>query len=404
MAEDSSELDLTRAESAGTESQATMVMPVSYTPGDEADEPEEGAGLCLSGGGSRAMIFHVGALIRLNELGLLRGLKRISGVSGGSITAGVLGVRWNELAFDETTNQAANLERLVVEPLQDFAAQAIDIASVVKGALLPFVNAADELDGAFDHHLFHGATLQDLPTDDEGPRFIFNATNLSSSVLWRFSRPYAWDWRVGKIANPTIKVSTAVAASAAFPPFFAPLELDVQPSQFVPDSGAGLELPEYQRNVRLADGGVYDNLALETVFKRYRTIFASDGGGQIADDPKPPSDWARSTLRMTSVIDHQVRSLRKRLLIAAYDRGDRTGAYWGIRQAQPASGPPGRLPCPFDQTIQLANLPTRLDGMDPAIRDRLINWGYANTDEAIRTWYDTTLPPPPGFPRPGGVG
>jgi len=34
------------------------------------------------------MVFHVGALIRLNEVALLRKIKRISSVSGGSITAG----------------------------------------------------------------------------------------------------------------------------------------------------------------------------------------------------------------------------------------------------------------------------------------------------------------------------
>ena len=397
--------DLSDAESAGeADPSKAAVFPVSYVPGEEGDAPEPGIGLCLSGGGSRAMIFHVGALIRLNELGLLRGIKRISGVSGGSITAGVLGIGWRDLDFPAGSNVATNLHDLVVAPLEAFAEQRVDVRSVVEGVLLPFVNAADRLDAAFDEHLYHGKTLQDLPSDDEGPRFIFNATNLGSSVLWRFSRPYAWDWRVGKIAGPRFRISTAVAASAAFPPFFAPLELDVEPSQFEPGSGAGLEKPEYQRRVRLADGGVYDNLALETVFKRYRTVFASDGGGQIDDEPSPPTDWVRETLRMTSVIDHQVRSLRKRLLIAAYRRKDRTGAYWGIRQQLAVPGAPGQLPCPPAKTMELANLPTRLDGMSPPVRNRLVNWGYAATDAAIRTWYDPNLPEPTGFPYPGGVG
>jgi len=43
---------------------------------------EEGIGLCLSGGGFRAMLFHLGSLIRLNELGLLTRLERIASVSG----------------------------------------------------------------------------------------------------------------------------------------------------------------------------------------------------------------------------------------------------------------------------------------------------------------------------------
>ena len=34
---------------------------------DTADRPQPGIGLCLSGGGYRAMLFHLGALWRLNE-------------------------------------------------------------------------------------------------------------------------------------------------------------------------------------------------------------------------------------------------------------------------------------------------------------------------------------------------
>src|SRR4030095_10893384 len=58
---------------------------------DGTGAPEKGIGLCFSGGGYRAMLFHLGALWRLNEWGYLPKLTRISSVSGGSITAG--GVR-----------------------------------------------------------------------------------------------------------------------------------------------------------------------------------------------------------------------------------------------------------------------------------------------------------------------
>jgi len=44
---------------------------------DEAERVEPGVALCLSGGGYRAMIFHVGAIWRLNELGYLAKLDRI---------------------------------------------------------------------------------------------------------------------------------------------------------------------------------------------------------------------------------------------------------------------------------------------------------------------------------------
>jgi NTE family protein len=57
------------------------------------------------------MVFHVGALIRLNEVALLRKIKRISSVSGGSITAGVLGTSWKDLKF--TDDVAVNFDVVV---------------------------------------------------------------------------------------------------------------------------------------------------------------------------------------------------------------------------------------------------------------------------------------------------
>ncbi len=53
-------------------------VPVSLLPGERPDaEPEDGIALCLSGGGYRATVFHLGSLIRLREAGLLpRGAHR----------------------------------------------------------------------------------------------------------------------------------------------------------------------------------------------------------------------------------------------------------------------------------------------------------------------------------------
>ena len=65
-----------------------------------ADEARPGTAVCLSGGGYRAMLFHVGALWRLYDAGKLRDVDRISSVSGGSITAGVLALAWSRLSFD----------------------------------------------------------------------------------------------------------------------------------------------------------------------------------------------------------------------------------------------------------------------------------------------------------------
>ncbi len=55
--------------------------------------------LCLSGGGFRAMLFHVGVLWRLNDAQILGRINFFSSVSGGSITAGVLGCQWDALGL-----------------------------------------------------------------------------------------------------------------------------------------------------------------------------------------------------------------------------------------------------------------------------------------------------------------
>ena len=48
--------------------------PVEILKGEEGRVPEEGAALCLSGGGYRAMVFHVGVLWRLYDANMLQGL------------------------------------------------------------------------------------------------------------------------------------------------------------------------------------------------------------------------------------------------------------------------------------------------------------------------------------------
>ena len=69
--------------------------PVRAIPTDTGEEPETGVALCLSGGGFRAMLFHLGVIWRLKEAGWLERIDRVSSVSGGSITAAVLALGWD---------------------------------------------------------------------------------------------------------------------------------------------------------------------------------------------------------------------------------------------------------------------------------------------------------------------
>ena len=375
---------------------------------DTLGGPTAERALCLSGGGYRAMLFHIGSLLRLQELGYLATFRRISSVSGGSITAAQLALNWT--AVSGAGNRAA-FDSKVMGPIRRLAGHTIDKPSVLGGVFLPG-SVADRIAGAYRKHLYGTATLQQLPSDTEGPRFVINASNMQSGVLWRFMRPYMRDYRVGEVRNPTIQIAATVAASSAFPPVLSPATLSLDPAAFTPGSGLDLQSEPYTSRPILTDGGVYDNLGLETAWKRCRTVLVSDGGGHLEADPKPPRDWLRHTRRVLDLIDSQVRALRTRQVISAYqlprNPGDtvwRDGAYWGIRTNIADYGLADALPCLHEKTMVLASVPTRLAKVPNLTQERLINWGYAVCDAAMRRWVVPGAPRPSGFPYPAaGVG
>lgn len=369
---------------------------------------EDGIALCLSGGGYRAMLFHLGSLWRLNEAGLLGSLDRVSSVSGGSITAAVLGVNWDELGIQKGA-ASPRYKDLVVRPVRKLASTTIDVDSVLRGIFLPGT-VSDRVTKHYQDTLFDGMakTLQDLPDDANkarpAPRFVINATSVQTGSLVRFSRPYIGDWRIGRALNPNVPLARAVAASSAFPPILSPCEIETAKygMKFVPFPGSQmLPDPAFTSTLVLSDGGVYDNLGLETAWKRYKTLWVSDGGGHFQPEQFPHADWAMHSLRINDLIDSQVRALRSRQLITLFDSKLRRGSYWSIRQTigTYANASP-RLPYPSDASDKLANLKTRLQAMDDATQERLINWGYTICDASLRTHYDDLLPDPSGFPYP----
>ena len=371
------------------------VRPDAERPPDRGPAP--GVALCLSGGGYRAMLFHVGALWRLSELGVLPTLSRISSVSGGSIVAAFLGLKWRRLGFD-STGVATQFEAEVVTPLRALARRTIDLPAIVAGAILPG-SAASWIARAYRQHLFGDATLQDLPGDP--PRFVINATSVQSGVLVRFMKPAVRDYRVGELVLPRMSLADVVAASSAFPPVLSPHRIrPEQPLQAM--QGSDLSFPPYTAELVLTDGGVYDNLGLETAWKRYQTILVSDGGGRLTVDPQPSQDWGRHGLRAVLTIHDQIVRLRKRQLIASYQQRLRSGAYWAIDSS--LTGIPGALPCEPSRVQELATVPVRLARINEVLQERLINWGYASCADAMGRRERGTAPATPARWPYGSVG
>ncbi|MEN8106699.1 MAG: patatin-like phospholipase family protein [Pseudomonadota bacterium] len=366
-------------------------------PSQPVSSSQRGAGLGLSGGGFRAMLFHVGALRRLFEADALRDLSRITSVSGGSITAAQLALHWDTL-----TAHPGDLTRwkaLVEAPLFEFAGKRLDALAIGAGWVRPRRGAADGVADAYDK-LFGGATLQSLPTD---PRFVILATNLGTGSLVRFAAKYTADQRVGRNQGLDIRLADAVAASSAFPPILSPKVIRLADQEALTDSFPGdqppLQRKPWTHRLELTDGGVYDNLGLQPL-EKYHTILASDGGGPFAFKERVAKNYLQHMIRAWVVTDNQVRSLRRSNLVSEYRVDTRLGTYWGIN-TQIAKYSKQRIDVDPSWIEELSSVPTRLWHMPERVRRRLINWGYAVCDAAFRSYVDSNLPDPAGLPYPG---
>ena len=325
------------------------------------------------------MLFHLGAFIRLNEVGLLPRINRVASVSGGSFAAGALAVGWKNLKFDDA-GVAINLIDTVAAPLLGLAQLRVDVRVILQG-MLPSLSAANLAAGIYNRHLFRGATLQDLPIS---PRFSFTATSLQTGTLWRFAKEYAADWRVGRWDAPSLKVATAVGASAAFPPYLSPMNIRLPKDISLATDGADLRDAAFSRTLCLTDGGVYDNLGLEPVWKRYRTILVSNGGSLTPGIPAPRSNWLSQAIRTTEIALQQGINMRRRTLRRLHESGARNVIYWDINDAVDTYGCGNPLHFSKESTELVAAVPTRLTRYSSTTQNLIIQAGYAHADAGIR--------------------
>lgn len=358
---------------------------------------KDSIGLALSGGGYKAAAYHLGALVRLNQLGYLTRIRRISSVSGGSITAGYLGSRWKELTFD-AKGIATNFDTIIVEPLREFLTEVnLDITQGVLGLLSPFRSGSDGVAHGYDKHLFKGATLQSLPDDTAAPQFMLVATNYELNSLWRFSKRYAADYRVGRIQEPRFSLARIVAASSAFPPFFCPLELDISGHTLEALPGADRNTGDFKRRALLADGGIYDNMGLEPIWKRFGTLLVSNAGDPF-DEDKHPGDWFQLMLRIISMMHRQAENNRQRQLMILSNLGQRKIAYWPLRN-QTSNYPQPSAKSPSEADVKAAQEEgVRLWSLGSKAFNRLGNHGYSMCDSAMRSYLEPGASPVASLP------
>ena len=121
---------------------------------------------------------------------------------------------------------------------------------------------------------------------------------------------------------------------------------------------------------------------------------------RLEAEPEPKTDWARHSYRVLNVIDSQVRARRKLQIVESLKSGQRRGAYWGIRTHIRDYGLADPMECSDERCADLAATPTRLKRLDDSVQERLINWGFAVADAALRRYVAPSLPKPAKLPYP----
>lgn len=336
----------------------------------------DGLALSLSGGGYRAMLFHLGVLWLLRDCGLLKDVQAFSAVSGGSITAGQLGLNWTKLDWND---DGQSFRKLVGDPIMALSRQTIDVPGGLLGRIPGL--AGRWVRGSYDQFLYGGAKLASLPT---APRFTFNATALATGKLFRMHSEYLANWKMGRWIGADITLAEAVAASSAFPPVLSPVSIDLSKAEFLREpefSGERLD------TIHLTDGGVYDNLGIQTIWPRYRTILVSDAGAGFSFDSGSAWSLALQGIRITNIMQDQIASLRYIQMVrdfgATSGENARRGGIISINQHR-HDDHAGRVPA-IDAQLgdSLAGTKTRLAKLDRLHSAQLVNWGYAATSRVV---------------------
>lgn len=240
--------------------------------------------LALSGGGARAIAFHLGCMRALYKAGLLAQVRTISSVSGGSVLAALYCISPGDFdAFEQRVREV--LAKGFVRPTLNAMFTSFEglnallcmvvlgldrVLALITSLLFRFLPAGIRpqwtwlreswiqrwasrttiLRRVFDR-LFDGMTFNNLRHDR--PKLIIVACDLSAKSAFYLAREEVGSWRRGKADGRSMPLSQAVCASAAFPGLLPALDQTMSLTQ------KGVTR---KHRVILTDGGVYDNLGL----------------------------------------------------------------------------------------------------------------------------------------------
>lgn len=371
--------------------------------------------VALSGGGFRAALAGLGTLRFLADADLLSDVRWVSSVSGGSVANGVLAAALPRLRSAQMSRKA--FDEHVLVPFVDLVSAEALTSRLLRRAwkVIGPTTRTHLLADQFDELYFHGLRLTDLDPDW---RFIFNAANTSTGVRFGFERDVIGDYVIGQIPTPTsLRLATAVACSAAVPGLLAPLVLNRHREM----AGAAPFPCRGNRDVRLVDGGAYDNMGLEPVDDiREGFLVALNAGGLFVTGAYGKVPVIRDLQLAQSMLYRQSTALRRRAMVERFRAFEsvenpatgiadpaelspwaRHGVLFGLsttmsadertavwRRANPREPDPDRV----------ARVKTSFDRFDRQLCSDLVHAGWWLAGACIATYHPHLLPDPANPP------
>ncbi len=341
----------------------------------------------LSGGGHRASLFGLGALLYLVDAGKGSELTSVASISGGSLTNGYVGLNSDLSAIADEQQQAkfwSDVRPLATAtstggtvwawrwtyvylllmaailavatwlcfPLGAVASVGVWVVTLLVIGWLARRRSAVAR-ASFDAKLFHGKQLSEMHV---GVDHVIAAADLQTAEQVYFSARFLYSYRLGWGQPRNLPVSWAAQASACLPGAFAPV------SKKVEAFGFSNRRPEAPDRFLLVDGGVYDNMGTEWPIQVDRRLGADDApvpppgvpdelivvNASAAKDvvKRRTARWpligeATSLLADKDIMYDQTTAVRRRLLYARFR---------ATRQGQPEPPPMGGVIAQIDRS------------------------------------------------------
>ena len=368
------------------------------------DVETDSIALALSGGGCRAMAFHLGCLRALNDLGILERVSTLTAVSGGSVLAGIYCSYPGDFSSFENRVRSALEKGFVSSAFYTAITSTEGIKAILYSTMLflersaaflvrrlcklfninirkeswpnisPIVRKSSRttiLRQTFSEFFF-GHKLSDLRKDR--PRLIIVACELRAKAAFYFTAEQLYCWRYGSSESKGVELADAVVASAAYPAALPTIDKRII---FTKNN------KQTRHRVTLTDGGVYDNLGLAPLWpdrdssislevQKHDRIIACRAGYAL-EVAEPASIWPSRMGAAFECVFARAQNLSTKRLYDLVGSGKIKGfllPYLG-QQDEKLKYPPKNLV----SGLETASYPTNFSSMDKAWIDRLVNRG-----------------------------